>query len=81
MLIEGQEFIDKQDELSCLTFMRKYGMPERINTEVFISMAKVCPPSSSSALALAAAHNPHTSASLLTLTLFPRLASPKLLYC
>eukprot|EP00240_Pyramimonas_obovata_P003110 CAMPEP_0118924844 /NCGR_PEP_ID=MMETSP1169-20130426/2787_1 /TAXON_ID=36882 /ORGANISM="Pyramimonas obovata, Strain CCMP722" /LENGTH=638 /DNA_ID=CAMNT_0006865983 /DNA_START=78 /DNA_END=1994 /DNA_ORIENTATION=+ len=40
MLIEGQDFIDKQDELSCLTFMRKYGMPERINTEVFISMAK-----------------------------------------
>uniref|UniRef100_A0A7S4GBG1 Amine oxidase n=1 Tax=Eutreptiella gymnastica TaxID=73025 RepID=A0A7S4GBG1_9EUGL len=40
MLIEGQEFIDKQDELSCLEFMRKYGMPERINTEVFISMAK-----------------------------------------
>ena len=35
-----QEFIDKQDELSCLEFMRKYGMPERINTEVFISMAK-----------------------------------------
>jgi hypothetical protein len=30
-----------QDELSCLTFMNKYGMPERINTEVFISMAKV----------------------------------------
>merc|ERR1719163_1669212 len=40
MLIEGQEFIDKQDELSVLDFMRKYGMPERINEEVFISMAK-----------------------------------------
>jgi len=24
-----------------LEFMRKYGMPERINEEVFISMAKV----------------------------------------
>jgi hypothetical protein len=30
----GQDFIDRQDELSCLDFMRKYGMPERINTEV-----------------------------------------------
>jgi len=40
MLIQGQEFIDAQDELSVLDFMRKYGMPERINTEVFISMAK-----------------------------------------
>jgi 15-cis-phytoene desaturase len=40
MLVEGQEFIDRQDELSVLEFMRKYGMPERINEEVFISMAK-----------------------------------------
>ena len=40
MLLEGQEFIDAQDELSVLEFMRKYGMPERINEEVFISMAK-----------------------------------------
>ena len=41
MLVQGQDFIDAQDELSVLDFMRKYGMPERINTEVFISMAKV----------------------------------------
>ena len=40
MLVEGQSFIDAQDELSVLEFMRKYGMPERINEEVFISMAK-----------------------------------------
>jgi len=40
MLVEGQDFIDQQDELSVLEFMRKYGMPERINSEVFISMAK-----------------------------------------
>merc|ERR1740124_1849219 len=40
MLIEGQDFIDAQDELSVTEFMRKYGMPERINEEVFISMAK-----------------------------------------
>ena len=40
MLIEGQSFIDAQDELSVTQFMRKYGMPERINDEVFIAMAK-----------------------------------------
>jgi len=40
MLIEGQQFIDAQDELSVTEFMRKYGMPERINEEVFIAMAK-----------------------------------------
>ena len=28
MLIEGQDFIDEQDELSVLDFMRKYGMPD-----------------------------------------------------
>merc|ERR1711966_21153 len=28
------------DELSVTEFMRKYGMPERINDEVFIAMAK-----------------------------------------
>mmetsp|Transcript_12757 Transcript_12757/g.32722 ORF Transcript_12757/g.32722 Transcript_12757/m.32722 type:complete len:620 (-) Transcript_12757:107-1966(-) len=40
MLIEGQPFIDAQDEMSVTEFMRKYGMPERINEEVFIAMAK-----------------------------------------
>jgi len=40
MLIEGQPFIDAQDELSVTDFMRKYGMPERINSEVFVAMAK-----------------------------------------
>ena len=40
MLLEGQSFIDKQDELSVLEFMRKYGMPERINEEIFIAMGK-----------------------------------------
>lgn len=40
MLIEGQPFIDAQDELSVTEFMQKYGMPERINEEVFIAMAK-----------------------------------------
>lgn len=40
MLIRGQDFIDEQDELSVHDFMRKHNMPERINKEVFISMAK-----------------------------------------
>ncbi|KAL7447243.1 hypothetical protein ACHAXM_011027 [Skeletonema potamos] len=40
MLLEGQSFIDAQDELSVLEFMRKYSMPERINEEIFIAMGK-----------------------------------------
>jgi len=40
MLIEGQSFIDKQDELSVAEFMQKYGMPKRINEEIFIAMGK-----------------------------------------
>lgn len=40
MLIEGQDFIDAQDELSVLEFMEKYGMPETVNEEIFIAMAK-----------------------------------------
>jgi 15-cis-phytoene desaturase len=40
MLLEGQSFIDAQDELSVLQFMRKYGMPELINDEIFIAMGK-----------------------------------------
>mmetsp|Transcript_5749 Transcript_5749/g.13522 ORF Transcript_5749/g.13522 Transcript_5749/m.13522 type:complete len:673 (+) Transcript_5749:64-2082(+) len=40
MLVEGQKFIDGQDDLSVLQFMRQYGMPDRINDEVFIAMAK-----------------------------------------
>ena len=38
MLTEGQSFIDAQDELSVLEFMDKYGMPRRINDEIFIAM-------------------------------------------
>jgi 15-cis-phytoene desaturase len=34
MLIEGQDFIDAQDEFSVEEFMEKYGMPRRINEEV-----------------------------------------------
>jgi 15-cis-phytoene desaturase len=40
MLLEGQSFIDEQDELSVQEFMKKFGMPERINQEIFIAMGK-----------------------------------------
>ncbi len=40
MMLEGQPFIDEQDELSVTEFMRKFGMPERINEEIFVAMAK-----------------------------------------
>merc|ERR1719353_1510125 len=30
MLVNGQEFIDDQDELSVIQFMEKYGMPDRL---------------------------------------------------
>ncbi len=40
MLVEGQSFIDAQDELSVIEFMRKYGMPDRVNDEIFVAMAK-----------------------------------------
>lgn len=40
MMIEGQSFIDAQDELSVTQFMRKYGMPQRVSDEVFVAMAK-----------------------------------------
>ena len=40
MLIEGQDFIDAQDELSVLEFMEKYGMPDTVNEEIFIAMAR-----------------------------------------
>ena len=38
MLTEGQAFIERQDELSVLEFMERYGMPRRINDEIFIAM-------------------------------------------
>jgi len=40
MLLEGQSFIDAQDELSVGEFMEKFGMPKRINEEIFIAMGK-----------------------------------------
>lgn len=40
MLLFGQDFIDRQDELSVDEFMRRYGMPRRVKDEVFIAMGK-----------------------------------------
>lgn len=40
MLVQGQDFIDAQDELSVTEFMEKYGMPSRVNDEIFIAMGK-----------------------------------------
>ncbi|CAE7409183.1 pds, partial [Symbiodinium sp. CCMP2456] len=40
MLVEGQSFIDAQDECSVTEFCKKYGMPDRIIQEIFIPMAK-----------------------------------------
>ena len=40
LLFMTQPFIDAQDELSVIEFMRKYGMPDRINEEIFIAMGK-----------------------------------------
>jgi len=40
MLLEGQEFIDQQDELSVAEFMDRYGMPETVKEEIFIAMGK-----------------------------------------
>ncbi len=40
MLLKGQSFIDAQDEVSVIEFMKKYGMPDRVNQEIFVAMAK-----------------------------------------
>ena len=64
MLIEGQPFIDAQDELSVTDFMRKYGMPERINEEVFIAMAKALDFIDPGACALRSSLPPHSSPTL-----------------
>ena len=40
MILEGQPFIDAQDEFSVSEFMVKYGMPRRISDEIFVAMAK-----------------------------------------
>jgi len=40
MLINGQDYVDAQDELSVSEWMEKNGMPKRISDELFIAMGK-----------------------------------------
>lgn len=39
-IFQGQSYVEKQDGLSISDWMRKQGVPERVNDEVFIAMAK-----------------------------------------
>jgi 15-cis-phytoene desaturase len=36
----GQKYVEEQDNLSVKEWMKKQGVPERVNDEVFIAMAK-----------------------------------------
>nr|BBD75422.1 phytoene desaturase [Euglena gracilis] len=40
MLLAGQKYIEAQDELSVKEWMRRNGVPDRVNDEIFIAMAK-----------------------------------------
>ncbi len=39
-IVGGQEYVVAQDKLSVTEWMRKQGVPDRVNDEVFIAMAK-----------------------------------------
>ena len=39
-IIFGQKYVEEQDHLSVTEWMRKQGVPDRVNDEVFIAMAK-----------------------------------------
>lgn len=39
-IIFGQKYVEEQDKLSVTQWMRKQGVPDRVNDEVFIAMAK-----------------------------------------
>ncbi|GMH35703.1 hypothetical protein BSKO_03571 [Bryopsis sp. KO-2023] len=39
-IIFGQKYVEEQDALSVTEWMKKQGVPERVNDEVFIAMAK-----------------------------------------
>ena len=39
-MIFGQKYVEEQDSLSVKEWMKKQGVPERVNDEVFIAMAK-----------------------------------------
>lgn len=39
-IVQGQRYVEKQDGISIAQWMRKQGVPERVNREIFIAMAK-----------------------------------------
>jgi 15-cis-phytoene desaturase len=39
-IIFGQKYCEEQDNLTVTEWMRKQGVPDRVNDEVFIAMAK-----------------------------------------
>ena len=39
-IIFGQKYVDEQDNLTVTQWMKKQGVPARVNDEVFIAMAK-----------------------------------------
>ncbi len=39
-IIFGQRYVEEQDELTVTQWMKKQGVPDRVNDEVFIAMAK-----------------------------------------
>lgn len=39
-IIFGQKYVEEQDDLSVTDWMKKQGVPDRVNEEVFIAMAK-----------------------------------------
>lgn len=43
-IIFGQKYVEEQDGLSVTQWMKKQGVPDRVNDEVFIAMAKASGP-------------------------------------
>lgn len=39
-IVGGQKYVEEQDKLTVTEWMRKQGVPDRVNDEVFIAMAK-----------------------------------------
>lgn len=39
-IVFGQKYVEEQDKLTVTEWMRKQGVPDRVNEEVFIAMAK-----------------------------------------
>lgn len=39
-IIGGQKYVEEQDKLTVTEWMRQQGVPDRVNDEVFIAMAK-----------------------------------------